>query len=249
MADEDESQAGGDGPVEDPRDDAVDEPLDDPRAPLWLRLSGFVGVLAFLALLASVVMIRDRHRDDQAGRADRAPQTVVLPVENGGSMRVTTQVPTPPGSGPDTLPRGPRTNNEVALSLEAALKRDSGWTHKVSCLPGGSVTKGTVLECHAASEPPIREAPPGTIFAVVIDGEGRFVWAARPDESYTVAALTADPGLSCEALVQRGYPFVVALAYWEANGRPALLDPGSSGSPCSDQYSAADIDSAFSRAR
>ncbi len=213
-----------------------------------MRVVGFVTVLAVLSALVGVVVIRGRERDDRPGSGTTV-RPFALPPDNGGSMRTTTAVPLPPGTGPATLPRGPRTNNEVALSLESALKRSSGWTHKVSCLPQGPLQPGEVLECHAASEPPIREAPPSTILAVVVDQQGRFVYAQKPDDSYTIEALTVDPGLSCDALIQRGYPYVVALAYWEANGRPGSLDPQGSGRPCGDRYPLGEIEQVLAGAR
>lgn len=237
------TDAGATPPVE------QEEPLDDPRAPLWARALGFVAVLALLGGLATVVVMRDRYRDDQAGRAGTTARTVPLAPDDGGTLPPTTRAPRPSGTGPATVPRTARTNTEVALSLEAVLKRDSGFSQKVSCTPDGPLKKGDVLECHAASEPPIREAPPSTVLAVVIDDDGRFVYGQKTDNSYTVDALTADPNLSCDALVQRGYPYPVVLAYFEANNRPPALDPKGTGRPCEGPFPTADIDAAMSRAR
>lgn len=225
-----------------------DEPLADPRAPLWARVLGFAVVLAFLVSLAIVVVMRDRHRDTLAGRAGTTARTVALAPDDGGTLVPPTSATVPPGTGPNTIPRSPRTNTEVSLALEAALKRDSGFSQKVSCLPEGALTKGAVLECHAASEPPIREAPPSTVLAVVIDDDGRFIYGRRADGSYTLASLTADPGLGCDALLQRGYPYAVVLAYFEANGRPAALDPKATGRPCEGLLPSQDIDAAMASA-
>jgi hypothetical protein len=225
-------------------------PPDDPRAPLWARILGFVAVLACFAALVAIVLVQGRDRDERAGTGEATAETVALPADNGGSLVSPTRVPTPSGTGPATVPRRPRTGNDVAIELERVLKRDIGFTHKVSCYPNGPLTPDTVLECHAASEPPIKEAPPSSIVAVVVGEDGRVVWARTEGDSYTLAALTADPDQTCEALAAKGYAYV--LAFWQANGRPATLDPADSGRPCRDhrdQFSDADVDAALAAAR
>ncbi|MBI2704608.1 MAG: hypothetical protein HYX32_04875 [Actinobacteria bacterium] len=227
-----------------------DGPLDDPRAPLWARLVGFLALVGAIAALTAIVLVRDRDREQRSGAGAGAAtaETVALPADNGGSMVPPTTVLAPPGSGPSTLPRRARTNDGVALELERVLKRDIGFTHKVSCTPAGALQTGEVLECYAAAEPPIKEAPPSSILAVVIDDGGRFVWARTEGDSYNLATLTADPTLTCDALAGAGSSYAYVLAYFEANNRPSALDPSGAGRPCADRFSQQDIDATFASA-
>lgn len=218
------------------------------RAPLWARLAGLAAVLVVAAGLVLVVVRHDRDVQTGANRPASPPRTYTLPADNGGTITPDTRPPAPGGPAPETLPRTPPTNTEVSLELERALKRRSGFTHKASCTPEGQLSKGEVLECHASSEPLIREAPPTDILVVVIDDDGRFVWMQGNGEPYSLAALQADPNLTCEALAGKGWRWGVVLAYWEANGRPAALDPDGTGRPCAASFPAGEIDAVLGAA-
>lgn len=214
----------------------------DRRTPLWVRIAGFVGSLAIIAGLVLVVVGRDRDRNERSGTTGVTARTVALPPDNGGSITTTTPVSTPAGEGPTTLPRTPRTNDEVAGQLERALRSNTGFVHKVSCLPQGDLQRGEVLECFAATEPVIKEAPPSTVLAVVVDDQGHIVWTQAPGNDNTLEQLRTDRNLSCDDLAAQNRPWAYVLAYWLANDRPAGLDPGGTGRPCDGRYSSADID-------
>src|SRR5262249_51729352 len=154
------------------------------------RLAGFVIVMVVIVGLVLVVLLRDRDRTEASGTTGSTARTVPLPADNGGVITTTTAVPNPPGTGPATLPRRPRTNDDVALALESALKRSSGFIYKASCQPGGSVEPDTVLECSVVSEPAVTEAPPGIVLAVPVDPQDRVVWTLGSPTD-TVAALQA----------------------------------------------------------
>jgi hypothetical protein len=229
----------------DPGDPGDTGDTGDRRAPLWARALGFAVAMALFVGIVAVVLVRDRQRTDASGTTGVTAETFALPADNGGSSTTTTVVPTPSGDGPTTLPRQPRTNDEVALAVERALKEGSGFVYKASCLPQQTVARDDVLECFVAGEPPVKEAPPGTVLAVVIDDQGHFIWTHASSNDDTLDALRAEPNLSCDDLAGQARPWAYVLAYWLANGRPAALDPNGSGRPCEGRYSSADIDQAL----
>jgi hypothetical protein len=228
----------------------ADEPdEDEPRQlPFAARLAGFVVVLVVLVGLVVVVLVRDRDRTEASGSTGATARTVPLPADNGGVITTTTAVPTPTGSGPATAPRRARDNDDIAVALEAALKRSSGFIYKASCQPAGAVDADTVLECSVASEPAVKEAPPGSVVAVVVDPQGKVVWTLGSSTDTTIGALQANPDLSCDDLAAQGRPWTAVLAYWAVNGRPERLDPSGRGRPCEGRYPSADIDQALAGA-
>jgi hypothetical protein len=241
--------------AEPPEAEPVGEPLAEPtvvpsddvddRAPLWARIVGFAALMALFIGIVAVVLVRDRGRTEASGTTGATADTVALPAGNGGSVTTTTTVPTPTGDDPTTRPRQPRTNNDVALAVERALKLTSGFVYKASCLPQGTVARDDVLECFVASEPPVNEAPAGSVLAVVVDDQGHVIWTHKNGNDDTLDALRAQPGLSCDDLAAKAEPWTYVFAYWLANGRPAALDPDGTGRPCDGRYSSADIDQAL----
>jgi hypothetical protein len=207
-----------------------------------------VAILVFVGLVG-VVVSRDRSRNDPANAATGSTaRTVPLPPDNGGGSSTTTTVVRPPGSGPDTVARRGRTNDDVALAIEQLLRTNTGFTYKASCLPGGEAHRDDLLTCSVASEPVIANAPPGTVAAVVVGDQGRFVWTQADGDELTLDNLRREPNLTCDDLAARNRPWAYVLAYWVANDRPAALDPSGSGRPCDGRYSAADIDQTLAAA-
>ncbi|MEZ5141393.1 MAG: hypothetical protein R2726_02575 [Acidimicrobiales bacterium] len=217
------------------------------HSPLWLRMVGFVAVLAAVVAMVVVVLARQGERAEQASSAAVTARTVPVPADILGTTTSKAPPPLPAGGTTVAVPRTGLTTDQVATALEAKLPVETGWTHAVSCGSPRPIAAGEVLECAARTEPPIKEVGPSTVLVVVLDDGGRFTWQRGTSGPVTLAALAED-GLTCADLAARGYPYVSALAWWNLHGRPPALDPSGAGRPCADAYPPAEVEAAFAKA-
>ncbi len=218
-----------------------------PRPPLTLpvRLAILAGTVA-VAVGAVVVVVR--HEADAPERARAAlPSVTTYAVPPDILVPRTRPYATAPPATGGTVPRAEPTNDQVQVALETVIKRRTGWTHKVLCIPDRPLFRGEVLGCHATTEPPIKEQQPSDVLAVVVGDDGRFVWVRGTDGPFTLAALDIGEK-SCGDLRNQGWPWASVLAYDEFNHHPASIDRDADGRPCVAAYGTEAVDAAFGEA-
>ncbi|MEZ5135324.1 MAG: hypothetical protein R2699_09785 [Acidimicrobiales bacterium] len=208
------------------------------------RIAAFVAiVVAIVAVVVYVVRADiDRRNADHGASLSTVSTFPSPPPPGGGSTSMA------PGSTTPLPAPGALTGSSLAIELEQRIRTETGWTHKVTCDPAGAVAVGSVLSCTAATEPPIREVPPSTIIAVVVAPD-RAVAARGRGGPFSADVLLGEPDQTCAAMLDAGYPYVSALAWWWLHDRPpALVEGEALDRPCVETYGPAAVDAAFAAA-
>jgi hypothetical protein len=116
---------------------------------------------------------------------------------------------------------------------------------------GGKATNTTKVEPPTSGAPSSSAAPKTTTLVSTRPPSTTTTIPTTTTRPTTSTAPTTAPpaGLFCRDLVARGYPYRDALAYWNANGRPARMDADGNGVPCETVYSAAAVAQGRAQAR
>lgn len=205
-------------------------------------MAAFVATIVVAVGLTAVVVGHDRDAPNRAAAAGVTAVTVAVPPE--------ILLPVPPTFGPaPTRGTGPRriTEDQVQVALEQAIKRTTGWTHKVVCSPEGVLAGDEVLSCRAQSEPPIREVEPTLVLAVVQPGGERVLWVRGTTGALSSDALTTE-GKGCADLRAAGFSWVAAVAYDAAWDHPETIDRDPDGRPCVAEFGPDEVAEAEGRA-
>jgi len=208
------------------------------------RALTFAGVVALAIVGVVIVVAHDRNQPERAAAAAITIKTVPVPPE----ILVPSTRPTGTGAPVTSLlPDGSRrlTSDQTQTSLEQAIRRSSGWVHKVLCLPRtGTLESGTAFECTAVTEPPIAEVPPSRVVVQVIGPDGAFVWHRNTVGVLRLAEIEAAADTSCTERLEAGLSYVATLIaeQWTADGPAGPNQP-----PCVLEYGQTAVDAVFAR--
>ncbi len=209
-----------------------------------LRAVTFTAVVALAIVGVIIVVAHDRGQPERAAAAAITILTVPIPPE----ILVPSTRPTGTGApATSLLPNGSRrlTSDQVQTALEQAIRRSSGWVHKVLCQPRtDTLESGTALECTAVTEPPISEVPPSRVVVQVIGPDGAFLWHRNTVGVLRLSEIEGAVSMSCTERRDAGFSYVATLIAegWTADG-PA----GSNPPPCVSEYGQTTVDDVFAR--